>query len=275
MSVISAIITRYGTVHASDSLLTVLQSDGTHVPAEWEKSKIVRVPKLRGAMAYWGLARYEDWSTLEWLQDQANKAKDFDLPEEFANHVKNKLNESFSAMNFHEPLDSGIGIHFTAYKCFDDYWIPELFLLTNYTDTSYSAVHWDGVHLSRETYGTMMTYLERKHIPPRPEHREAEFRLAVHRHLQEGGMLTYNNGDPVMFNNAARGISMMLRELSLRRNLIQSGNIEIYQQMVRTPIEVVSNIQKKFAREGTRLVGGKIHDLSITPQGEYKSTSGD
>jgi hypothetical protein len=122
MTVISAVITRYCTVHASDSLVTALQADGTCKPKEWTRSKIIAVPHWRGAMAFWGLATYDayNWSTLDWLQEQAQNADQYSTPEEFAQGLTRKLNEAISNMDFARPVDSGIGIHLTVYEYIDD-----------------------------------------------------------------------------------------------------------------------------------------------------------
>jgi hypothetical protein len=53
MTVVAAIITRTATAHATDSLITEEQHDGTVEAQEWEKAKVVRVDAFRGAMAYW------------------------------------------------------------------------------------------------------------------------------------------------------------------------------------------------------------------------------
>lgn len=273
MTVIAAVITRYCTAQASDSLITELQSDGTRVPKEWERTKIVAVPHWRGAMAYWGLATYDVYqrSTLDWLQERAQEADQSSSPEDFARRMTEMLNEAISKMTFHRPLDAGIGIHFTAYEYINNYWIPELFLLSNFEDPSYQLLHSDGVRFSRETYH----HIDRNVPGPRPEHREAKYRLKVHEHLQAGGMLIYNNGDPFMFNPAAEAILTMIRELARRGNLAYPDNVATYRAIVRRPIEIVSRVQLDFARQETRTVGGKPHDLAVTPNGEYSSDSGD
>jgi len=197
MTVISTMITRYCTVHASDSLITELQKDGSQKPKKWKRSKIILVRRWRGAMTYWGLAEYDayEWSTFDWLQQQAKDADQYPSAEEFAKGLMDKLNEAIYKMRFVKPVHSGIGIHLSAYERIENYWIPELFLVSSFTDTSYQHVHSDGVHLSRETYHTTAK------VDPKPEHREAQYRLKVHERLhQPGGILIYNNGDPVMFN---------------------------------------------------------------------------
>jgi hypothetical protein len=216
MTVISAVITRYCTVHASDSLITKRKGGGSYEPDEWERSKIIPVHRWRGAMSYWGLATHDKygWSTVDWLQDQVKSAGQESSAEEFAQRLANRLNEAISRMRFDDPVDSGIGIHFTVYEYVENYWIPELFLISNWVDTSYQAVSPTGVGLSRETYWAIAKEF------PRPEHREAQYRVKVHEYLhQPGSMIVYNNGDPRMFNTAASAIFGMFGELQRRGKL--------------------------------------------------------
>lgn len=274
MTVIAAVITRYCTAQASDSLITELQPDGTRVPKEWERTKIVAVPHWRGAMAYWGLATYDayQWSTLDWLQERAQEANQHSSPEDFARVMTEMLDEAISKMTLRRPLDAGIGIHFTAYEYINNYWIPEFFLLSNFEDPSYESLHSDGVHLSRETYH----HIDRNLPGPQPEHREAKYRLAVHQYLQQvGGMLLYNNGDPLLFNPAARAILTMIRELARRGILANRDSVATYRAIARRPIEVLSRAQVDFVGKENRTVGGRPHDLAVTPNGEYSSDSGD
>jgi hypothetical protein len=182
------------------------------------------------------------------------------------------LNEAISKMGFAEPVDSGIGIHLTVYEFIEGFWIPELFLLSNFTGTSYNAVHSDGVRLSREMYHTIVE----EESEPRPEHREVECRLEVQKRLhQRGRMLIFNNGDPLMFNAAANAITGMFQELARRRILSDPSRVETYLAIARRPIEVVANAQRDFCKEGARVVGGKPHELAVTPDGQYFSTTGD
>ncbi len=77
MTVITALITRRCTVHASDSFVTEAREDGSLEVKESRKTKLVRISDFRSAMAYWGLATYGKWSTLDWLEQKANKANTF------------------------------------------------------------------------------------------------------------------------------------------------------------------------------------------------------
>ena len=103
MTVISAVITRYCTVHVSDSLITRRLDDGTLMPVDpeprnWQETKIVRVPEFRGAMAYWGLS-YPDLthpeigSTIRFMRQMAKDAKRYASPESFAEGLRDGLNQ--------------------------------------------------------------------------------------------------------------------------------------------------------------------------------------
>src|SRR5215831_14873694 len=49
----------------------------------------------------------------------------------------------------------------------------------------------------------------------------------------------------------------------------------ISESLARRPVEVVTAIQRDFCAGGKRIGGGRVHDLLITPSGDYSSTSGD
>ena len=197
------------------------------------------------------------------------RANTFSTPQEFAHHVAVELNNELSGMRFQRPTDAGVGIHFTAYEHVNDYWIPELFLISNWADPSYTAIFPNGVGVSRETYHTI------GNVPPSDEHGHASVRLKVHAFLQEGNMLIYNNGDPLLFTQAAQSVGAMVNEIARRGQLKAPDEIATYRAIARRPIEIVANAQQDFCRQGTRIVGGKLHDLAVTPNGLYSSSTGD
>lgn len=86
MSVVSTVISKVCTAHASDSFITERKTDGSYHVQENKQSKIVHVPQFRGAMAYWGLAQYaaHRWPTRKWLSDRAQHAGQSSDPEQFA-----------------------------------------------------------------------------------------------------------------------------------------------------------------------------------------------
>lgn len=156
MTVITTLITSRCTVHATDSLITVLQPDGSRRPLEWQKPKIVPVRRFRGAISYWGLAEVRGtWSTLDWLKARTQDAVNFASPEEFAQELARRLQQEITGIAVANPIDRGIGLHFTAYERVDDRWIPELFLVSNWQDPSYTAIRATGVGYSRETLASL------------------------------------------------------------------------------------------------------------------------
>jgi hypothetical protein len=52
MPVICTLLTAYGTVHTTDSLLTVPRGDGSYWEKETQRSKIAKFEKCRGAASY-------------------------------------------------------------------------------------------------------------------------------------------------------------------------------------------------------------------------------
>jgi len=268
MTVVSAVITRHCTAHATDSLLTELMANGKRKIREDRKPKLVSVRRWRGAMTFWGLAQYGKWSTLDWLRKQAAAADEHNSAEEFATRVATHLNEGLVKLHFPNPVDGGIGIHFTTYERINDYWIPELFLISNWKGIPYTDIRPEGVGISRETFHTL------KDVPSVPEHRNSEYRLEVHRWLHEkSGMFRYNNGDPELFNPVANAILDTFFTI-MKRGSLKSSTSKTHCDIARRPIEVISRVLGDFSRKGTRLIGGKLHDLSVSPHGTYWSSTG-
>jgi hypothetical protein len=83
-----------------------------------------------------------------------------------------------------------------------------------------------------------------------------EFRIKFYNALQQG-FLFFNIGE------------------FQRRGHLVGNYVKTFAHIARTAIESVSRIQRLFARSGARVVGGKPHDLLITPDGGFYSTTGD
>ena len=269
MTVIATLITRHCTVHATDSFITRLNADGNREILESQQSKIVAVRQFRGMMSYWGLATFDQykWSTYEWLGRQ--DISRFDSAEQFAYYIADELNKELSRMNFRDSRESGIGIHFSAYERVGDYWIPEMFLISNWQDPSYTSLRSTGVGCSRETFHTL------SQETPSPDHGNREFRMHVHNYLQEDNYIGYNNGDPLIFNPAAGTIFEQFKAIARRGHLKDPTSVRTYLNMTRRPVEIVVTTQLDFCEGRFRCVGGKPHDLAVTPEGIYESTSGD
>ena len=272
MTVIATIITAHCTAHATDSYITQVRSDGSREVLEDQQTKIVRVDKWRGAMAYWGLARHgSDWSTLDWLRKRAKESHQYPTAEEFARDLGALLSTELAKRGFQKPTDRGIGIHFTAYEQVEGYWVPELFQIRNWVDPSYSSVRTGDLMVTRETYATLKNLAQREEGD-----RDDKRRLAVHAALHtEGRMLVYNNGDPVLFNPIATAVLGSFQQLAIRSQLRDPTDSHTHLSLVRRPVEVVSRLQVDLVKPGYRLVGGKPHDLAITSDGRFTSTTGD
>jgi hypothetical protein len=275
MTIIATFIAGDITAHASDSLISVYNG-GINKAIEYKKSKIVSVPHFRGAMSYWGLAsissgqRENEWSMYEWLRVRSGEARRYRFPEDFAIDTAKLLNEKLSSYRFSRATDMGVGIHFTAYEYVKGYYIPELFLISNWADPSYTAIRPSGIGVSRETYGTAAGIVDRL-----PEHREDGFRFFVHEYMKRNGILMYHNGDPLLYNHIfmmMRGVNQVLGQRGI---LIKAGDWKVLRKMACYPIQVAIEMQKTFCIPGTQLVGGKLHDLVVSAAGTYHSTSGD
>lgn len=291
MTVITAIVSKAGTAHASDSYITEVDENGDLKVLEDQETKIVKVEAWRGVMAYWGLATCPtyDWCTLDWLRARANEAHKFPSAEAHAQNIQQQLNAKLWSMQFRRPTDGGIGIHYSVYEYVDGYWIPELFLLSTFADISYQVLHPDGVHLSRETFHHVAAGIMKGdnriqgRLPAlalgdefaQAWHRESQYRRVVQAYLSAGGMLYYNNGDPVMFNPIANAVLQSMQTLEARGELVDVAEPATYRKLAYDTVSAVCTMQRDFARPKRQRVGGKVHDIVITPGGVYDSRSGD
>ncbi len=98
MTVIATVMSRWCTAHATDSFITERQPDGKVTLREDQQTKIVRVPRFDGAMSYWGLAAWGAWSTLTFLRERAQRARDFNSAEAFAEDMNRRLRDAISSM---------------------------------------------------------------------------------------------------------------------------------------------------------------------------------
>jgi hypothetical protein len=223
-------------------------------------------------MGYWGLSRHgDDWDTLAWLCSQANGVHNHASAAAFSRAIAQNLTQTLGARTFANPNDRGLGIHFTAYEWVADRWVPELFLISNWTDPSYERVRAGGFGVTRETYATL------RDTPDRPVHHgDPAYRLEVHAALHDTPlMFRFNNGDPRLFNGIANAILNSFLVLSSRGHLHQPTSAATHLSIARRPVEVVSRLVADFVEPGRRLVGGKPHDLAVSPGGTYESTTGD
>ena len=269
MTVITTIISKDCTVHATDSLVSLLE-DGATTPDNFE-SKIHRVEKFRGAISTCGLSQYGGWTARLWLSLKIGEVDEFEESSEFAAFLCQKLNEETNDMKFDKEQPFGILMHFSAYEKFgnneNESRIPELYLISNYEDTEYGVK--DKVHWSRETY---------IHCPGRDVSISPGDFLAqafVDLMLHEGNWLIFNNGDPKMFNPMANSIIKSYRELEERGDLDEENPVSSLRNLATCAVDMVSLAQSKLCKPGSQLVGGETHNIAITPHGHYSSDTED
>jgi hypothetical protein len=267
MTVIAALFSRSCIALSSDSFITEVQPTGNLKVLESQQSKIVPIRRLRAAASYWGLASYGRWSTYNWLKETAISAGNGASLETFANYLRNALEKELSQLAL-PAKQKGIGIHLTGYEEINGYWVPELFLCSNFKGTDYSSV--GDLGLGRHTE----PYVLSSQIPS-TDYGNQEHRLTVHNKLQEGIIFQFNNGDPVLFNPVAASVFSSFQTLANRGLVSDIDSPATFQALVKRPVEIVSKMQRDFCREGQRIVGGKTHDLVIKSNGEFESTSGD
>jgi hypothetical protein len=199
----------------------------------------------------------------------ARRAHELGTIESFARHIRDHFNVLLAKFPGVPKRDRGLGLHVVGYEDVEGFKIPELFLVTNFKSLSYDDVA-DAMGCSRRTNLTITddsgddAYLEK--------HREPEFRHAVREHLASGRVLFFNNGDPELFTIAANGLVTSMKALKNRGAL--KGDSERWRHLAKAPIEIIGDLQKSYAKKKFRLVGGKIHDLTILPDGRKFSDTG-
>jgi hypothetical protein len=272
MTVISAVISAHCIAVSSDSLITVYNSGKkSYEIIETRRPKIIRLEKFLGAFSYWGLAaksKYSGWTTYDWLKDISKKTQNFDQLSDYAVYVRNELEKEINHLGIAKK-NSGIGIHLTGYENYNGFQIPELFLISNYTDTTYTKI--GALLLSRHLFGTMPDEFKSgfTQLP------QVEKQFRVKDFLSKGNMFIFNNGDPEMFNPFFSGYRDAMN-LSKKRSILKdTSDIEIYRSMARRPIEMVAKAQRDYYKHDKIIVGGRIHDLVIEKNtGSFSSSSG-
>lgn len=266
MTAISAIISKDWISVASDSLLTEIISIDNVRHIEFKKSKIVPIRKFKASAAYWGLAKVGYWRTYDFLKKMAVDADGFQSFESFANYVCAELKAKLDKFVVKNPSDIGIGIHLAGFEDFHGELVPELFLISNYSNTSYKELK--NIEVSRNLYGTL-----------KDEYKNGETTLfdqkqKVKEFLEAGQVFIFNNGDPRMFNPAAKAMIEMFIDAKMR-NVLRDKDLKVFLTLSSRPIEIIKNVQKDLFEKQYIRVGGKIHNLLITKIGSMISTSGD
>jgi hypothetical protein len=264
MTVICTLLTSACVVHATYSYIHQVEPDGTLKIIESQKPKIVAIRHFRGAISFCGIGYIGRHRMLDWLSKQAEEASRFETPDEFAGWLCQQLDGLLGKITCAQQ-SKGIGLHFTVFESLKFGSVPELFWITN----------WNGafsvqpkVSAQRQTIITVANVL-----PGTPQPIEQE-RMQVRNALNSPhAFLRYNNGDPELFNRQANAIVDSANILRDRQALI-SDRLEYAGRLALMPVESVSRLQRELSPRGTRRVGGRNHQLIITPNGEFSSNTG-
>ncbi|MDD4968864.1 MAG: hypothetical protein PHT07_05500 [Paludibacter sp.] len=266
MTAISALISKKWISVASDSLLTEIIKGDEVRHIEFRKSKIVPIKKFKASASYWGLAKIAEWRTYDFLKNMSVEAESFENFESFANHVCIELKKKLDKVRVPNAIDKGIGIHLAGFEKFEGEVLPELFLISNFTDTSYKSI--GELVVSRNLYNNLDIELKNN------ENSLEEQRLSVKQYLDKGGIFIFNNGDPDFFNPASIAMNEMFLE-AVKRRVLKKNDLKVYLSMASLPIEMIKRTQKDLFEKKHIRVGGQIHNLLITDKGEMISTSKD
>ncbi|MCW5824865.1 MAG: hypothetical protein KIT34_18860 [Cyanobacteria bacterium TGS_CYA1] len=262
MTVISNLLTNRCVVHSSDSFLTILEKNDQLRVVESLRPKIVAIRHFRGAISFCGYAGRQNSPMLDWLAGRCRNAFNFDTPDLFSDWLAQELNTWIRTV----PAQfRGLKMHFTAYEDFGFGRVPELFSITN----------WDGAYrvLERVTSQrqTILTITNNSELPV-GEQPDITQRTRVNEFLQRG-LIRYNDGDLELFNALANAMIDSVGVLQDRRDLV-TDPVEFAGRLALMPVEAVCNIQRWLGRVGRRGVGGRPHNLIITPDGQFSSMTG-
>ena len=267
MTAISSVINRNCIAIASDSLITVyIKHSKSYKIIEYTKPKILRMEKYHAAASYWGLAKYGKWDTFEFIKTLLRNS-DRNIPlSKLLKFVNKHLHLELERILPGNDLRKGIGIHVTGFENIDNIILPELYLISNFTDPTYSALK--RMSVAPQLYGKLLKNYYQNGLT------RNEQRIRINKFLQTGNFFTYNNGDPVLFNNFAKSIFNSIKILNDRK-ILGHVSSEVLRSIAKRPIEIIKRIQVDFCPQDRRLVGGKIHDLLITSNRDYISNSRD
>jgi len=224
MTVISAVISTHCIAVSSDSMLTIYnKTKNTSEIIEYRRPKIVRIEKFLGSFSYWGLAaksKFSKWTMYGWLKIIANDSQKFSDFERYANYVRDELNKEFIAQKIDKQY-TGVGIHLTGYEIINGNKIPELFLISNFTDPTYTTI--GDLFVSRQLFNTMPNEFKTGN----ENLCQTDKQLIVKEFLRQGKMFIFNNGDPEMFNSLSNAYKEAMTISKNRKVIKDSNDIEI------------------------------------------------
>ena len=266
MTATCAILSKKAITLSCDSFLTAFPNGRRRV-LEAQRSKIIKFERLQGAVAYWGLATFTGWDTYEWLQNEIRNVDNGDDLNSWGQAIATKLNEKYSLWPLYAK-QFGLGIHLVGYELVEGVKVPEMWLITNYNGLSPEGIYQVGntFSCSRRTYFD----LKRENVPP-TAHGEMGYRRIMKEYFQGGDWMLFNNGDVPLFMSLANGLGSALNLALKRHSLNRTNAAETQRNLAKMIIKIMCDFQKVFFQENRRVVGGRVHRLTILPSGIYQN----
>jgi len=250
LTIILTQLTLGQTVHATDSLLTKRSS--RRLAKGSGQAKFLGCPQFRGGFSWFGqITAGRHWNAKTFLEQ---RIKDLPNPpmissDQFASEIAKEL--TYRLTFTHISKSMGLGLHFTTYDLGDGEWIPELFLITNYTGLEYRGGL--GFVAQRQTYHWLSNNTDTNFA----DHFKDEFRIKVKQQLQKTP-IHFSNGQPTVF---ARFIPQILETVATH----PVSNVPFWTGY---PLQLCQDMTDYYlARKGKKkaLVGHPCFDLPISP----------
>lgn len=261
-------LTKYGVVHATDSLIV----DGFNkpVPKTSGNPKIVPMPDYRGAASWFGFAGFKDggkdWSANDWLKGQYEEHKK-ESAIKFGEILAAQLNKILEKNTGPMSPPRGMGVHFTFYETMSGKSIPELLWITNYNGITGRGGYKEGD--GPAFCSQRQTFHKITECDKFENHGEDENRQVVYEYLKMFGDRGWQNGDNVLTNIPVQVVETLIQIFIVRRALVSDDHLRIYGKRALFRAEFAALAQKYFAQPDKIKVGAPCFNLMIKPGGEY------
>ncbi|MEC5127123.1 hypothetical protein VSU19_10210 [Verrucomicrobiales bacterium BCK34] len=259
MTAIASMFSRKCVATASDSFLTNAKNGDL---IEARRPKIICSKPLTLTISYWGLARFGTFDTFNFLKNFTAENRNASDHEEFAKQLSHELTVKIRSLRLNQN-QRGVGVHLAFYENVGGKRIPELILVSNFKDPTYSSTS-DTVSFSRRTAVDLEKHPDFQGKPSRQEFLSW---------LENHHVMRFNNGDPELFSSAADAIMKMTMAIRARGKFPKGSDYDAYRLWVREPIETIKEVHRRVCPKKHRIVGGQIHDVLMLPNGEFKTSS--